>query len=157
MNVLVIGESGNKIGEMSLEKAKQLAVDAGKSLVLVNPKDNIYKISDQGKLKYEQRQKEKGQRAQKRTHKVKEIKFNLTTEQHDIDTKVRKIRKFLEDGLKTKITVQLHGRQEFCKDYGLEKMKGIIAAAIDGNLATVDKGPLVEDKHIIVFLNPAKR
>jgi len=156
MDILVINEDGIKVGTMSLERAKQMAIAAKKSLVLVDPKANVYKIIDQGKLKYEQKQKERDQRAQKRTHKVKEIKFGLTTEQHDIDTKVRKIREFLADGMKTKVTIQLHGREAFCKDYGLEKIKKIVELVVADNIATIDKGPLVEEKSIVVFLNPAK-
>ena len=156
MDILVIGEDGSKLGDMSLEKAKQLATSTGKSLILVNPKANVYRIADAGKLKYEQKQKEREQRAQKRTHKIKEMRFNLTTEQHDVDIKVRRIREFLEEGLKTKITMKLHGRQESLHAAAIEKINKVIEAAMTGGLATVDKGPTIEGKNVIVFLNPAK-
>jgi len=156
MDILVIGEDGSRLGEMSLEKAKKTANDLGKSLVLVNPKENIYRMADVGKLKYEQKQKERDQRAQRRTHKIKEIRFTLTTEQHDIDVKVRRIREFLVEGLKTKISMRLHGRQESLRDLAIEKIKSIIDSSITDGIASVDKGPSVEGKNIIVFLNPTK-
>ncbi|MFA5024027.1 MAG: translation initiation factor IF-3 [Patescibacteria group bacterium] len=156
MNILVIDEEGNKIGEMSLEVAKKMASDVGKSLIIINPKANVYRIADAGKLKYEQKQKVKDQRAQKRTHKVKEIKFGLTTEQHDVDIKIRRVREFLEKGLKTKITVELHGRQETFKDHGFEKIKNIIEASILGGLATISRGPTLEGRNIVAFLAPTK-
>ena len=66
MGILLVGEDGQKFGEVTLEEAKKMARDTGKSLVMVNAKANVYRIVDQGKLKYEQKQKEKSQRAQKR-------------------------------------------------------------------------------------------
>jgi len=156
MNVLVIGENGDKLGEMTLEKAKQIAANEKKSLVLVNAKANVYRICDIGKLRYEQKQKEKDQRAQKRTHKIKEVRFGLTTEQHDIDIKVRRIRGFLEEGFKTKVTMRLHGRQETLRDSGIEKMKRIIEESISGGIANVDKGPIFENRAITAYLNPTK-
>ena len=156
MNILVIGEDGSRLGEMSLERAKQMAREVGKSLVLVNPKANVYRIVDEGKLKYDQKQKEKEQRAQKRTHKIKEVRFGLTTETHDVEVKVRHIREFLEQGFKIKVVLKLHGRQEAMRDAGIEKIKGIVESSLVNTGATVDKGPTLEGRNIIVFLSAAK-
>jgi translation initiation factor IF-3 len=157
MSILLVGEDGIKIGEMTFEEAKKIAMAAKKDLVLVNSENNVYRIADSGKLKYEQKQKERSQRAQKRTHKIKEIKLGLTTAQHDIDIKVRRIREFLQAGLKTKITMQLKGRQQAFQNVGFEKMKLIISASIEGGIATMDKSPNLEGRNIIVFLTPAKQ
>ena len=156
MGILLVGEDGQKFGEVTLEEAKKMARDTGKSLVMVNAKANVYRIVDQGKLKYEQKQKEKSQRAQKRTHKIKEIKLRPDTAQHDIDIKTNHIKDFLKDGLKTKVTMQFHGREQAFRDLGLEKMKAIIAAICESGLAAVDKGPFIEGRNIVVLLNPIK-
>lgn len=156
MSIMLVGEDGTKIGEVTLEEAKKIAASAGKSLVMVNAKNNVYRIVDEGKLKYEQKQKERSQRAQRRTHKVKEIKLRLSTDQHDIDIKVTRIREFLEKGLKTKITMQFKGREQSFHALGFEKIRAIIAASCDGGLASVDKEPILEGRNIVVFLNPAK-
>lgn len=156
MSIMLVGEDGNKIGDVTLEEAKRIAAESNKSLVLVNAKNNIYRIVDEGKLKYEQKQKERSQRAQRRTHKVKEIKLRLNTDQHDVDIKINRIREFLAKGLKTKITMQFKGREQSFQDLGIEKVKAIIAAACEGGIAIVDKGPMIEGRSIIAFLNPAK-
>jgi len=153
---MLVGEDGNKIGDVTLEEARKIAASTGKSLVLVSAKNNVYRIVDEGKLKYEQRQKERNQRAQRRTHKVKEIKLRMSTDKHDVDIKVAHARGFLEKGLKTKITMQFKGREQSFHELGFEKMKAIVIAACDGGLATADKAPMLEGRNIVVFLNPAK-
>ena len=72
------------------------------------------------------------QKAQRRTHKVKEVKLRVSTDQHDLDIKVKRIREFLEKGLKTKITMQFKGRQMSMKSVGMTKMNALIASAIEG-------------------------
>jgi translation initiation factor IF-3 len=156
MSILLVGEDGTKIGNVTLEEAKKIAANAGKSLIIVSAKNNVYRIADEGKLKYEQKQKERNQRAQRRTHKVKEIKLRLSTDQHDVDIKVNRIREFLERGLKTKVTMQFKGRQQSFQELGFEKMRAIVAAACEGGLGTVDKDPMLEGRSIVVYLNPAK-
>ena len=154
--VLLIGEDGQKIGEVSVEEARRLAKEAGKNLVLKDAKRNVYRIADAGKLKYEQKQRQKQQRAQRRTHKVKEIKLRLSTDTHDLEVKTKRIREFLAKGLKTKITMQFKGRQMAFRDVGLEKMNALIATATEGGIATVDKPPKIEGRNIVAFLVPSK-
>jgi len=156
MGILLIGEDGKKIGDVTFDEAKRIAQMEKKDLILVNAENNVYKIADFGKLKYDQKQKIKNQRAQKRTHKIKEIKLRLTTEQHDIDIKVGRIQEFLRDGLKTKITIQLKGRQQAFQNVGLEKMKAIIDSIMKSGTAIIDKAPTIEGKNIIAFLIPIK-
>jgi translation initiation factor IF-3 len=156
MDILLVGEDGRKIGNMSMESAQKLANDEGKDLVIVNAKQNIYRIIDSGKLKYERKQKEKSQREQKRTHKVKEIKLKLSTEQHDLDIKIKRIREFLSKGLKTKVTLQFKGRQRSFQEVGLEKMNTLISAVTEDGLAIVDKSPKFDGNSIIAFLIPSK-
>jgi translation initiation factor IF-3 len=156
MEILLIGETGQKIGSMGLEEARKIAKDAGKDLIIVNAKKNIYRMADAGKLKYEQKQKDKKQRSQRRTHKVKEIKLRLLTERHDMDVKIRHIKDFLSRGLKTKVTMQLKGRQRGMKDIGINKMNELIANVVEGGLATVDKMPTFDGSSITAFLSPSK-
>ena len=156
MEILLIGETGQKLGNMSLEEARRIAKDAGKDLIIVNAKKNVYRMADAGKLKYERKQKEKKQRSQKRTHKVKEIKLRLSTEQHDMEVKIKHIKDFLSKGLKTKVTMQLKGRQRGLKDVGISKMNELIANVVEGGLATVDKMPSFDGNNITAFLSPPK-
>src|SRR5574337_1685457 len=111
MNITLVGEDGKLIGQVSLEQARTLAKESGKDLIMINAKSNTYRIADAGKLKYEQKQKEKQQRAQQRTHKVKEIQLSPNIDTNDLNTKISHAREFLNKGFKTKITMMLKGRQ----------------------------------------------
>lgn len=153
MKVVLIGEDGKRIGEVNLREAEQLAEKRGKSLVMVA--ENTYRIADAGKIKYERNQKMRKQRANSRTHKIKEIKLKLQTDNHDLEIKAKRIRKFLEKGLKTKIIMQFKGRQVSFKEAGIKKIKNLINPIIEDGFAVLDKDPSFDGKNIIVFLSPA--
>ena len=155
MRVMLIGEDGKKIGEVSMDEAERAAKEAGKDLMMVAK--NVYRIADAGKLKYEQKQRQKQQRAQRRTHKVKEIKLGPLTDTHDLDVKSRHIIDFLKRGLKTKITMKFKGRQMAFREAGLEKMKGLIGPIVSSGLAEVDKAPKFEGRNLVAFLVPVKK
>jgi len=155
MRIVLIGEDGKKIGDVSMEDAERKAKEAGKDLMMVAK--NVYRIADAGKLKYEQKQRQKRQRAQRRTHKVKEIKIGPLTDTHDLDVKSRHIQDFLKKGLKTKVTMQFKGRQMAFRDAGLQKMKALIEPLVTAGLAEVDKEPRFEGRNLVTFLIPPKK
>jgi translation initiation factor IF-3 len=154
MKIILIGEDGKKIGDVNMEEAERIAKEAGRNLTMVAK--NVYRIADAGKLKYERKQKQRKLRSNQRTHKIKEIKLGLNTDEHDIAVKVRRIREFLEKGLKTKITMQFKGRQMAFRDAGLKKMSDIVSTVTSDNLAVVDKDPRFEGRNLVVFLLPYK-
>ena len=125
MNVNLIDEAGRLIGKVSFDEARRRAKNEGKDLVLVNGKTNTYKIADAGKLKYDQKQKEKQQNAQRRANKIKEVKFRPLIDKHDFETKLNHIREFLSKGLKTKIIMTLRGRENSYRDLAAKKFNEI--------------------------------
>lgn len=153
---MLIGEDGKKIGNMTRDQAEKEAKSKGKDLILVDAVNKVYRIADAGKLKYEQRQRKKQQRAQKRTHKVKEIKLSPLTDAHDMEIKARRIREFLDKGLKTKVTMRFKGRQLAFKSAGLQKLLDLVMPMVEENLATIDREPKFEDRNLSVFLTPSK-
>lgn len=153
-NITLIDENGKIVsGITSFEQAHRMAKNSGKDLILVNAKSNTYRIADAGKLKYEQKQKEKQQRAQRRTHKVKEIQISPNIEPHDLSTKISHIVEFLKKGFKTKITMVLRGRQQAFRDIAFEKLKNVVNQLVETNLATID-GQIKQEKDIFVYLLP---
>ena len=154
--VLLVGEDGKKIGNVPIEQAEAMAKEAGKNLQLVDGNNKVYRIVDAGKLNYERKKKLKKQKSQHRTHKVKEIKLRVSTDQHDLEIKTKRIREFLEKGLKTKITMQFKGRQMSMQSVGFEKMNALIASAIEGGIAKVDRAPKMEGRNMTAFLIPVK-
>ncbi len=155
MKVMLINESGERVGEVLIEEAERQAKLAGKQLAMVA--QNVYRIVEIGKLKYEKNQKQRQSRVQKRQHKIKEIKLGVAIETHDIEVKANHIREFLEKGLKTKITVQFKGRQMAFQEIGFQKLNLLIKPFLDNGLATLDKEPKMDGKNLIAFLIPTRR
>lgn len=151
---MLIGEDGSKIGNVTIEEAEKIAKEAGKDLTMKSK--DVYRIADEGRLRYERNKKQKQQRAQRRTHKVKEIKLGLLTEAHDIGVKSKHIREFLEKGLKTKVTMRFKGRQMAFKSAGLKKMNELIQPLVDAGVASIDKQPKFEGRNLVAFLIPPK-
>lgn len=152
-SVLLIGEDGQKIGNVSFAEAKEIAESKNKDLVLVNKDKSVYKIADRGKLKYERKQKERKLRAQRRAQKIKEIQMRPTIGDADLDVKLRHVREFLSDGLKTKIVMKFKGQQMSYVSTGLSKMKNIVEIFVSEGLATADP-PRLEGRRITAFLTP---
>lgn len=125
--VLVIDENGQKLGVLNTAEAIRMAQEKELTLVEIMPNPPaggppITKIMDFGKWLYE---KEKGERKKVKGAKteVKTIKIGLTTGEHDLEIKSKKIDEFLKKGDKVQIELQLRGRQIVMKDLGREKIK----------------------------------
>lgn len=154
--VLLIGEDGNKIGNISLEEAKKIAREQNKDLMVMNKDKRVYKIGDEGKLKYDKKRRDKKSRAQKRSQKVKEIQMRPTIEDADLEIKLRRVREFLSEGLKTKLVMKFKRQQIPYRDDGLRKVKDIVEKLTEEGLVTKVIAPKFEGSNIIVFLNPTK-
>jgi len=112
--VRLIDDEKNYLGIVSPTEALQVAREKGFDLVEVSPKASppVCKLLDYGKFLYQlQKEEQKNKKKQKKIH-LKEIKFTPVIEEHDIQTKLRQIQKFLEHGDKVKITIWLRGRQK---------------------------------------------
>lgn len=101
------------LGVLSTQEAKARAQDAELDLVEVNPKANppVCKIMDYGRFKYEERKKQAEARRHQTKVELKEVKLRPKTDTHDMDFKVKHVRRFLEEGNKVKITVRFRGRE----------------------------------------------
>lgn len=152
MNITLIGQDGKLIGNITLDQARRMAKESGKYLIMVSAKTNIYRIADAGKLKYEQKQKEKQQRAQKRIHKIKEIQISPNIDLNDLNTKIAHAREFLTKGFKTKITMVLKGRQISFKNIALEKLNNFVYTLVDEGIATLDGQIKHDGRDIIAYL-----
>ena len=103
--IRVIGPSGKMIGVMNPRDALKLAKEAGLDLVEVSPtaRPPVCRILDFGKYKYELSKKKKD--TTKAVTRLKEVKFRVSTGQHDYETKLRRAEQFLGHGHKVKLTL----------------------------------------------------
>ena len=106
--VRLVGEGTNEI--VPTDVALRQAEDAGLDLVIVSDKSDppVVRIQDFKKLEYE---KKKAKKTITKTSELKEIQLKINISDHDLETKVSAIRRFLERGDKVKLTVRLKGRE----------------------------------------------
>jgi translation initiation factor IF-3 len=112
--VRLIDEDKSQIGIVPLKRALEIADEKELDLVEISPNASppVCRVLDYGKYLYSlQKKAHEAQKHQKKVH-IKEIKFTPVIGEHDIEVKLKKIKQFLEDGNKVKITVWLRGRQK---------------------------------------------
>ncbi|HBT99961.1 MAG TPA: translation initiation factor IF-3 [Thermotoga naphthophila] len=150
--VKVVDENGKMIGVMPTRKALELAREKGLDLVLVAPNENppVAKIMDYGKYKYQLTKKQK--ESKKKTVQLKQMKFRLNIDEHDYQTKVKHIRRFLEDGHKVRVVVMFIGREMMFAEKGKEILERVIKDTED--LATVESPPKMEGRDMWMVLKP---
>ena len=124
--IRVIGPSGKMLGVMNPRDALKQAKEAGLDLVEVSPtaRPPVCRILDFGKYKYEESKKKKDK--PKSMNRLKEVKFRVSTGQHDYETKLRRAEQFLAHGHKVKLTLTFRGREMEHQDLGYDTLKGAI-------------------------------
>lgn len=154
--VLVIGPNGEQVGEKSREDALTLAEAAGFDLVLVAPdgKPPVCRIMNFGKFKYEQQRKQKESKKNSKAVQLKEIRMTPVTDVHDVETKARNGRKFLEKGHKLKVSVFFRGRQMEHKNLGNKILDQFLTYVDD--VCEVDQKAKMEGRYMTMYLNPLK-
>ncbi len=141
---------------MGLEKAKQLAKEAGLDLVEVSPQTHppVCKIMDYGKHLYKQKKQDQAQRKSQKQTEVKSIRVSLRTGEHDIETKVRQAEKFLKERNLVKISLIFRGREVTHSELGFEKLKVMIERLEE--VAEVDTPPKRQGNNLMMILAPKK-
>ncbi len=154
--VRVVDSDGKQLGIMSREEALGLAQDQGLDLVEVAPQADppVCRIMDYGQFLYQQAKKAKEARKKQTVVEVKEIKVRPKTDVHDLETKIRHIKRFLKDKNKVKVRVFFRGREITKPELGLEVLKKILAA-VEGE-AQVEMKPRMEGRQMIMVLAPKK-
>jgi translation initiation factor IF-3 len=148
----VIGAEGEQLGTMTSEAALSKAEEAGLDLVEVAPgsKPPVVRIMDYGRYKYEQ--KKKAGKGKGHTASLKEVKLRPRTDDHDLDTKLKSVRRFLMDGDKVKITVMFRGRELAHRELGRRQMDRVTQML--GTIALVENPPRMEGRFLSMILVP---
>jgi len=118
--VRVIGPEGEQLGILARNDAIAAAKEHGYDLVEVAATaiPPVCRIMDYGKFKYEAQKKKQEAKKRQAVVQIKEIKVRPKTDDHDYDTKLRHVRRFLSDGDRVKVTVFFRGREIVHKDRG---------------------------------------
>jgi translation initiation factor IF-3 len=154
-SILLIEEDGTKLGAISHYDALKLAQEKGLDLIEMshnkNTGESVCRLADFGKYLYEKKKKEKEQDKQQRQSAidVKEIQLRPTTDTHDIEIKAKKTLKFLENGDRVKVILQLSGRQITHKDVGKKKIEEFLTFV---NPEDVEKPLYFEGNNMVIIL-----
>jgi translation initiation factor IF-3 len=154
--VMVISETGEKLGVMSKSQALDAAYDRDLDLFLVAPnaKPPVAKIMDYNKFKYEQQRKQREARKNQKITVIKEIRLSPKIDVHDFETKLRNARKFLEHGDKLKVALRFRGREMAHTNLGREVMMEFAKKCED--LAVIESHPTMDGRRMFMSLAPKK-
>jgi translation initiation factor IF-3 len=152
--VRVVAEDGSNLGVITTEAALRRAAEVGLDLVEVNPKANppVCKILDFGKFKYEEKKRQRDAKRKQTVVEVKEIKLRPKTDDHDLDTKVRAARKFLESGNKVKVVCRFRGREITHPERAAMQLDHIVSQLED--LGNIEQRPTMEARTMAVLVAP---
>tara|TARA_Y100001949_G_scaffold47132_1_gene39024 strand:+ start:2220 stop:2720 length:501 start_codon:yes stop_codon:yes gene_type:complete len=155
--IRLIGSKGEQLGIVSIEEALEHAEKSSLDLVQMAKEGDpmVCKIMDHGKYVFDsKKQKSASKRKQKRIL-IKEIKFRPVTEENDYQIKVNKIKSFLEDGNKAKVTLRFRGREMAHQNIGMELLKRV-EEDLEA-VAMVEQFPELEGRQLVMMMAPNKK
>lgn len=139
---------------MALREALKLAESRGLDLVEVAPSAHppVCRVTDYDKYRYAQKKKAHGARRRSSASAVKEVKVGARTERHDVQFKVRHIRRFLGEGQRVKLSVSFRGREITHPELGRALLERIMREVQD--VAQPEGGARMEGRNMSILLTP---
>ena len=152
--VRLIGAGGEQLGIMSADEALKIAEEQGLDLVKISPTavPPVCKLLDYGKFRFEQAKKEKEARKNQHVVEIKEIRMSPSIDVGDFNVKLKNAQKFIAEGNRVKVAVRFRGREMAHTEIGLELLKRFAEQC--AAVATVDKQPKLEGRHMAMFIAP---
>ena len=155
--VMLIGSNGEKKGLVAFSEALESARAASLDLVQVSPSDSspiVCKLLDYGKHVFDKK-KSLSSKVKVKRNTTKEIKFRPSTDLGDYNIKLKKIKSFILDGDKTKISVRFRGREILNSDMGLALLNKLRDELEE--ISQVDQEPSLEGRQLLMVLSPLKK
>lgn len=153
--VRLIDADGEQVGVVSLDVAKERAREAELDLVEVaaRARPPVVKIMDWGKYRYEQQKKTREARKNQHQTDVKEVQLRPRTDDHDFDVKLKRARRFLEEGNLVRVVLRFRGRELRRPEVGIATLDKMIEAVDD--IARVDqRSNNIEGRRLVAVLEP---
>jgi translation initiation factor IF-3 len=144
------------VGVVSIKEALKIAEDAELDLVEVAPNSSppVCRVMDFGKFLYERTKKEREARKAQVKVEIKEIRLRPKTNEHHRSFKTRDARRWLEDGIKVKVTIRFRGREITYPELALEDLKEIAQELEE--VSVVEQMPNMEGRVMTMMLAPKK-
>ena len=153
----LIGENGEQLGICSVPEALRIADERDLDLVEVAPgaRPPVCRLMDYGKFLYDRTKKERLSRKTSRSSETKEIRLHPKTGKHDMDFKIKQMRKFLQSGAKVKVRVRFRGREVTHRELGRDLLMRIASETED--IAAVEQFPKMEGRSLLMILAPSSK
>ncbi len=154
----MVDANGEKRGLVPFSEALEAAKESSLDLVQVSPSDAnpiVCKILDYGKHLFSKKKNISASKSKVKRNTTKEIKFRPSTDVGDYNIKLKKIKSFILDGDKTKISVRFRGREILNSDMGLNLLNKLRIELED--IAQVDQEPSLEGRQLLMILSPLKK
>ena len=155
---MLINHNGEKLGLVAFNTAINKAKDSNLDLVQVSPigsSPTVCKLMDYGKHLFTKKKNSSSSKGKVKKVSLKEIKFRPSTDIGDFNIKLKKIKSFILDGDKTKISVRFRGREILNSNLGLELLSRVRKELED--IAQVDQDPSLEGRQLLMILSPLKK
>jgi len=155
--VRVVDENGKQLGVFITAEAIRMARSRGYDLVEVAPTADppVCRFIDYDKFRYEMAKKAKEAKRNQTIIEVKEIRLRLGTDVHDMETKMKKIREFLEEGNKVKVTLRPRGRERALEEQIRQKLLSIAEKLSD--VGQVEQDVRAEGRNFYFMIAPKKK
>lgn len=155
--VRVIDDKGEQLGILPPFEALKIARERGLDLVEVSPNavPPVCRIQDYGKFLYEKDKSERAARKKQKVIVIKEVKFSVTVDEHDYQTKKNQAVRFLHDGDKVKASLRFKGRQMAHRDLGYNIINRLIKDI--GDAGIVEFMPRMEGNTLHAIIAPGKK
>ena len=152
--VRVIDDEGENLGVMYTREAIEQAANVGLDLVEVSPNADppVCKFLDVGKFRYEAQKKANLARKSQKTQEIKEIKMRPNIDDHDYDTKMRSVVKFIGEGDKVKVTLRFRGRELSHQQLGMDLLRRVQEDVAE--VAKIEAYPRMEGRQMLMVLAP---
>lgn len=153
--MLLVGESGEP-RVVSIIEARQIAADEGLDLVEINPNSEppVCRLMDYGKFLFQQNKKKAVAKKKQKQVQTKELKYTVGIEEGDYQVKLRKIRDFILENNKVKISIRFRGRESSHQDLGF-KLIDRLQFDVEP-FASVEFTPRFEGRQIVMIIAPKK-
>jgi translation initiation factor IF-3 len=150
----LIDDKGENHGTVPIERAIQLAQEAGLDLVEISPNQDppVAKILDYGRFKYQAQKKATEARKKQKTIEIKEIKMRPNIDVHDYQVKMRSVRRFFEEGDKVKVTLRFRGREMAHQELGMRLLDRVKEETAP--IAKVEAEPRLGGRQMTMVLAP---
>jgi translation initiation factor IF-3 len=154
--VRLVGPAGEQVGVVAIDQALKLAREADLDLVEISPGSvpPVCKIMDYGKFKYEAAQKVREARKNQVNTILKTVRFGLKIDDHDFETKVGQVRKFLKAGDKVKVMVVFRGREQSRPEMGVRLLRRLSEGVTE--FGVVESNPSIDGRSMVMVIGPLK-